>query len=114
MEKNVQTERTPDGNIIYSFSTDPVATTSPLKGKSLTLTIDMAIQHICEQELYKMIYKRSAFRGTVIVMNPKNGEILAYAVYLITTRITTKMLLKCKLRIGPNQTFCRRVRLLKQ
>lgn len=81
VEKNVQTERTPDGNIIYSFSTDPVATTSPLKGKSLTLTIDTAIQHICEQELYKMIYKKSALRGTVIVMNPRNGEILAYAVY---------------------------------
>ena len=45
VEKNVQTERTPDGNIIYNFSTDPVATTSPLKGKSLTLTIDTAIQH---------------------------------------------------------------------
>lgn len=81
VEKNVQTERTPDGNIIYNFSTDPVATTSPLKGKSLTLTIDTAIQHICEQELYKMIMKRRALRGTVIVMNPKNGEILAYAVY---------------------------------
>lgn len=81
VEKNVQTERTPDGNIIYSFSTDPVATTSPLKGKSLTLTIDTAIQHICEQELYKTVLKRQALRGTVIVMNPKNGEILAYAVY---------------------------------
>lgn len=81
VEKNVQTERTPDGNIIYSFSTDPVATTSPLKGKSLTLTIDTAIQHICEQELYKMVLKRQALRGTVIAMDPKNGEILAYAVY---------------------------------
>lgn len=81
VEKNVQTERTPDGNIIYNFSTDPVATTSPLKGKSLTLTIDTAIQHICEQELYKMILKKQALRGTVIVMNPRNGEILAYAVY---------------------------------
>ncbi|MDD3436098.1 MAG: penicillin-binding protein 2 [Candidatus Gastranaerophilales bacterium] len=81
VEKNVQTERTPDGNIIYSFSTDPVATTKPLKGKSLTLTIDTAIQHICEQELYKMVLKRQALRGTVIVMNPKNGEILAYAIY---------------------------------
>ena len=81
VEKNVQTERTPDGNIIYNFSTDPVATTSPLKGKSLTLTIDTAIQHICEQELYRMILKRQARRGTVIVMNPKNGEILAYAIY---------------------------------
>lgn len=81
VEKNVQTERTPDGNIIYSFSTDPVATSSPIKGKSITLTIDTAIQHICEQELYKMVFKRQALRGTVIVMNPKNGEILAYAVY---------------------------------
>lgn len=81
VEKNVPTERTPDGDIIYSFATDPVATTSPLKGKSLTLTIDTAIQHICEQELYKMIVKKQALRGTVIVMNPKNGEILAYAVY---------------------------------
>lgn len=81
VEKNVQTERTPDGNIIYNFSTDPVATSSPVKGKSLTLTIDTAIQHICEQELNKMIQKRSALRGTVIVMNPRNGEILAYAVY---------------------------------
>lgn len=81
VEKNVQTERTPDGNIIYNFSTDPVATSSPLKGKSLTLTIDTAIQHICEQELYKMVAKRNARRGTVIVMNPRNGEILAYAVY---------------------------------
>lgn len=81
VEKNVQTERTPDGNIIYNFSTDPVATAAPLKGKSLTLTIDTAIQHICEQELYKTIMKKQALRGTVIVMNPKNGEILAYAIY---------------------------------
>lgn len=81
VEKNVQTERTPDGNIIYNFSTDPVATTTPLKGNSITLTIDTAIQHICEQELYKMVLKRGALRGTVIVMNPKNGEILAYAIY---------------------------------
>jgi len=81
VEKNVQTERTPDGNIIYSLGTDPVATTKPLKGNSLTLTIDTAIQHVCEHELYTMIAKKQALRGTVIVMNPKNGEILAYAVY---------------------------------
>lgn len=81
VEKNVATERTPDGNIIYNFSTDPVATTAPLKGKSLNLTIDVALQHICEQELYKMVLKKQALRGTVIVMNPRNGEILAYAIY---------------------------------
>ncbi len=81
IEKNAPTERTPDGNIIYSFSTDPVKTSGPIKGKTLTLTIDTAIQHICEQELYKMVSKRKALRGTVIVMDPHNGEILAYAVY---------------------------------
>lgn len=81
VENNAPVERTPDGNIIYNFSTDPVATTVPLKGKNLTLTIDTAIQHVCEQELYKMVQKRNALRGTVIVVNPRNGEILAYAVY---------------------------------
>lgn len=81
VERNVQTERTPTGDIIYSFSTDPIATSGPVKGTNLNLTIDVAIQHICEQELYKTIMKRQALRGTVIVMNPKNGEILAYAVY---------------------------------
>lgn len=81
VESTAPVERTPGGNIIYNFSTDPVATTVPLKGKNLTLTIDTAIQHICEQELYKVVEKRKALRGTVIVMNPKTGEILAYAVY---------------------------------
>lgn len=28
-----------------------------------------------------MVTEKQAERGTVIVMNPKNGEILAYAVY---------------------------------
>lgn len=81
VEKNTPVERTPDGNIIYSVSTDPSSTSGQLKGKSITLTIDTALQHICEEELYKMIYKKQALRGTVIVMDPKTGEILAYAVY---------------------------------
>ena len=34
-----------------------------------------------EKELEKMVREKEALRGTVIVMNPKNGEILAYAVY---------------------------------
>ena len=81
VENNVQLEKTPKGDIIYDFGTDPLATTRPVKGKNVTLTIDTAIQHICEQELYKVIYKTKALRGTVIVENPRTGEILAYAVY---------------------------------
>ena len=49
--------------------------------KRQTLTIDAAIQHVCEKELHKIIEEKDALRGAVIVMNPKNGEILAYAVY---------------------------------
>ncbi len=74
-------EKTPSGNLIYTFSTDPVAATEPLKGEDVTLTIDTAIQHISERELDLAVSKFKAQRGAVIVMNPKNGEILAYAVY---------------------------------
>ncbi len=81
VEDNVQIEKTPKGDIIYDFGTDPLATTKPMKGKNVTLTIDTAIQHVCEQELYKMVLKTKALRGTVIVTNPRTGEILAYAVY---------------------------------
>ena len=77
----VNFQKTRDGKIIYDFTTDPVATTTNPKGESITLTIDAAIQHICEKEIEKMVTEKRADRGTVIVMNPKNGEILAYAVY---------------------------------
>ena len=73
-------QQTRDGKIIYKFSTDPVALTVNPKGLDVTLTIDAAIQHVCEKELFKMIKEKGALRGAVIVMNPKNGEILAYAV----------------------------------
>ncbi len=81
VEHAVRYQRTRDGKIIYDFTTDPVATTTNPKGENITLTIDAAIQHVCEKELQKMIREKEALRGTVIVMNPKNGEILAYAVY---------------------------------
>ncbi len=74
-------KRTPDGNIIYDFSTDAVAATTKQKGEDITLTINAAIQHVCEKELEKMVREKEALRGTVIVMNPKNGEILAMAAY---------------------------------
>lgn len=81
VENAVKYQRTRDGKIIYDFTTDPVATTQNPKGQDVTLTIDAAIQHICEKEIEKMVTEKQALRGTVIVMNPKNGEILAYAVY---------------------------------
>ncbi len=73
-------EKTRDGKIIYKIPTDPVIPTRNPKGQDITLTIDAAIQHVCEKELQKAIAEKDALRGAVIVMNPKNGEILAYAV----------------------------------
>ena len=74
-------DKTRDGKIIYNFSTDPVVPTTNPKGQDVTLTIDAAIQHVCEKELFKIIEEKGALRGAVIVMDPKNGEILGYAVY---------------------------------
>ena len=79
--KTATFEMTPKGKVIYNISTDPVAATKPVRGKNVTLTIDAAVQHVCEKELMKSIQKFHAQRGAVIVMNPRNGEILAYAVY---------------------------------
>ena len=79
--KGADLEITPKGKVIYNISTDPVAATTPIKGKDVTLTIDAAVQHVCEKALMSAIQKFKAFRGAVIVMNPRNGEILAYAVY---------------------------------
>ena len=81
VEQDVNFEKTPDGDIIYEVNTDPAATATPLRGKSITLTIDSAIQHVCEVELNRVIHEKGAVRGTIIVMNPKNGEILGYAIY---------------------------------
>ncbi len=79
--KGANYEMTPKGKVIFNISTDPIAATKPIKGKDVTLTIDAAVQHVCEKALMKAIEKFKAFRGAVIVMNPRNGEILAYAVY---------------------------------
>lgn len=79
--KGADLEITPKGKVIYNISTDPIAATKPIKGKDVTLTIDAAVQHVCEKALMGAIQKFKAFRGAVIVMNPRNGEILAYAVY---------------------------------
>lgn len=51
----------------------------PLPGKDLWLTIDTEIQYKAEEVLKSSIEEWGAKAGTVIVMNPKNGEIYAMA-----------------------------------
>lgn len=49
------------------------------RGASVVLTLDEKIQYIAERELTAAIAKTHSLAGTVIVMNPNNGEILALA-----------------------------------
>jgi cell division protein FtsI/penicillin-binding protein 2 len=59
----------------YSFRT--IAEAKP--GQDLRLTIDETIQYIAESELEKAVTACGAVRGTVVVMSPDSGEILALA-----------------------------------
>ena len=52
---------------------------SPKNGGDLTLTIDRFVQRVAEEELDKSIEKNKADGGTVIVMEPHTGEVLAMA-----------------------------------
>jgi len=70
-------ERDALGETIFSSGLNYV---SPSRGKDITLTIDQVIQYITEQELDRVVQQFSAVSGSIIVMNPKTGEILAMAV----------------------------------
>lgn len=48
-------------------------------GFDLVLTIDETIQYIAERALDKMYHKYNAKGASIIVMDPKSGEILAFA-----------------------------------
>jgi cell division protein FtsI/penicillin-binding protein 2 len=53
--------------------------TAPLPGANVVLTIDRYIQLLAEQELAGVIKEHKATGGTIIVVQPKTGEILAMA-----------------------------------
>ncbi|MGZ5496290.1 MAG: hypothetical protein ACXWFO_06000, partial [Candidatus Aminicenantales bacterium] len=52
---------------------------SPVPGKDIVLTIDAMIQYIVQKELARAVAEHGASSGTVIVMDPSTGEILALA-----------------------------------
>lgn len=53
---------------------------TPVPGGTLTLTIDEVIQFIAEKELEEAVNQTHAKGGTIIVMEPQTGAILAMAV----------------------------------
>ncbi len=50
-------------------------------GTSLQLTIDERIQFVAEREIKEAVLKYHSRNGTVVVMNPYNGDVLALANY---------------------------------
>lgn len=50
-------------------------------GASLVLTIDKTIQYATETALAKAVLENKAKSGSAVVMDPKNGDVLALAVY---------------------------------
>ena len=53
----------------------------PKSGKTLILNIDRTVQHVVEEKLKRDVVKYGAKNGSVIVMDPQTGNILAMASY---------------------------------
>lgn len=51
--------------------------TKPVPGSDVVLTIDDMIQHFCEKAAQQALVDNKAKAVTIMVMNPKNGEMLA-------------------------------------
>ena len=53
----------------------------PKDGADLVLTIDQTIQHYSEELIYDSVLRYGAESGSIIVMDPNNGKIIAMANY---------------------------------
>ncbi|MEO1286638.1 MAG: penicillin-binding protein 2 [Chloroflexota bacterium] len=63
------------------FDIPVTAESTNQRGRDIILTIDRDIQYYMEQELALGVQRYQADGGVIIVMNPRNGEILAMAQY---------------------------------
>ncbi len=59
----------------------PVVDLQEDRGSDIILTIDRDVQYIAESELLRAISESGSTSGTILVMNPRNGDILAMANY---------------------------------
>ncbi|MGB4704617.1 MAG: penicillin-binding protein 2 [Candidatus Saccharicenans sp.] len=61
------------------FFIETIKETKP--GQDLYLTIDSTIQYIAEKELKQAVEKHQANWGTIVILSPRTGEVLAMATY---------------------------------
>jgi cell division protein FtsI/penicillin-binding protein 2 len=59
----------------------PLAAQEADQGRDIILTIDRDIQFLAESELQRAITETGARSGTILIMDPRTGEILAMASY---------------------------------
>ena len=68
-------------NDVRQNAYDSVVSRKPEPGTNLTLTIDPNLQYEAERALAAALAKSSAKTGSIVVMNPYTGDILAMANY---------------------------------
>lgn len=68
------------GNLVDLATLDPKHLVNLPKAQDVNLTIDARLQYVAERELAVGLAKSHANRGTVIMMDPRTGELLAFAV----------------------------------
>ncbi len=68
------------GNLVDLENLDPKHIVTLPKAQDVNLTIDARLQYIAERELAAGLQRTRASRGTVIMMDPHTGELLAFAV----------------------------------
>jgi cell division protein FtsI (penicillin-binding protein 3) len=69
-------EQDPDG---LSIPQGRLEVDQPRRGRDLVLTIDKDLQYFTEQALARTVARNGALGGTVIVMEPSTGDVLAMA-----------------------------------
>src|SRR6185503_10782780 len=60
---------------------DSTLTTEARAGTSITLTIDERLQFAAERDLAAAVLAKHAVSGSLVLMDPRNGDILALASY---------------------------------
>lgn len=77
-DRRVDAIRDRRGQVVFA---DDMQDDRSMQGQNVVLTIDKAIQHVAERELALGVRTFEARGGSVVVMDPSTGEILALANY---------------------------------
>ncbi len=77
-DRHVEAIRDRRGHVVFA---DDMEDDRTMQGQSVVLTIDKAIQHVAERELALGVRTFEARGGSIVVMDPSTGEILALANY---------------------------------